>query len=127
MKKSLLQLYFALVAAISLFVGAVNLSILFSNVLEYYFISWEEYKKEHFWELRVPCEKVLESKQTTLKNQHIDPDCIKKNEEMLYTRRKTQLKKTVITTISFTIVFFLIFFIHYRELRKTKSLQGENP
>jgi len=110
-KRSFFELYLTLVSAFSLFIAAISLAVIISKLGSYYFISWEEYKQQHIWELNII--------KTQEKGKFLtSPECIQENEKRLFLKRKIELKKTLITYIPLFFIFLLIFGLHYYLLLK---------
>ena len=115
-KRSFFELYLTLVSAFSLFIAAISLAVIISKLGSYYFISWEEYKQQHIWELKAPCENIIKTQE---KGKFLtSPECIQENEKRLFLKRKIELKKTLITYIPLFFIFLLIFGLHYYLLLK---------
>jgi len=120
MKKSIIvQLYLAVVAAVSLIVVAINFSILISRTLDYFFVSWEEYKILHKWEIDTPCEKVVTplGSGNVATPPKVDEECKKQNEENLKLKRQLEFKQTLINSLPVSLIFLIIFLVHYRALK----------
>ncbi len=120
MKKNvILEIYLALVAAVSLVVFAISFSIILSRTMGYFLISWEEYKLSNRWYIEQPCDKTI----TPIGSGKVytppvaDEECQRQNEEKLKLKRQLEFKQTLINSLPISVIFLIIFLIHYRALK----------
>ena len=120
-KNAILEVYLALVAAASLVVFAISFSVVLSKTMDYFLISWDEYKLSNRWYIEQPCNKDVVYVQgitgKTYAPPVVDEKCKKQNEEELRLKRQMEFKQTLINYLPVSIIFLVIFLIHYKTLK----------
>ena len=120
-KNTVLEVYLALVSAVSLVIFAVSLSIVLSKTMDYFFVSWEEYKVSNRWYLDQPCKGSLPMPMVVTgkvaEPVEVDEECRKQNEKELKLQRQLEFKKTLINSLPVALIFLIIFWFHYKTLR----------